>query len=105
MKALIPVGLAVLLTTAATTAEAVPVLDQSNPASGGESFNDSLEQQQQVTDGIAGTLAGIELFALPGHSDTVTVKVGVGSGFYSGPFAFTASALLTDRKSTRLNSS
>jgi hypothetical protein len=82
----------------AGVAQAAMVLDQSNvgnPSTYG-GLNDTFEWQQQVTDGIGGELAGVELFAQPAAgTDTVTVSIGLGPGFYTGPFAFTTIATIT----------
>jgi len=78
----------------AGAAQASPILDQNNPPSGNLGLNDQLEFQQQVTDGIAGVLAGVTLFTKSG-SDTDTVKIGVGSAFSTGPFAFTTTSTIT----------
>ena len=74
------------------SAQAGTVLDQNNPP-GNLGLNDSLEWQQQVTDGIGGELAGITLYTQSG-SDTDTVKIGLGPGFFFGTFAFTTTATI-----------
>jgi hypothetical protein len=83
-----------MLVIAVAAARADIIVDQNNSAGvGSGSLNDSFEWQQQVTDGIGGVLAGVELFTLDG-TDTVTVSIGLGSGFYMGPFAFTTTAAI-----------
>jgi hypothetical protein len=88
------IRLALLLTFLAVvvSAQAGTVLDQNNPP-GNLGLNDSLEWQQQVTDGIGGVLAGITLYTQSG-SDTDIVKIGVGPGFFFGTFAFTTTATI-----------
>jgi hypothetical protein len=101
----------------AAAAQAAPILDQENLLGadylglqfgavfpGG--FFSSDEFQQQVTDGIAGTLAGIELYTLPdaagvctsglGCPETATVSIGLGPAFYTGAFAFTTTVKITN---------
>jgi hypothetical protein len=58
------------------------------------SLNDTIaEWQQQVTDGIGGILAGIELYCAPGTTiDTATVSIGLGAVPYLGAFVFTTTA-------------
>ncbi|MGA3319140.1 MAG: PEP-CTERM sorting domain-containing protein [Candidatus Korobacteraceae bacterium] len=88
------IRLALLFTFLAVvvSAQAGTVLDQNNPP-GDLGLNDSLEWQQQVTDGIGGELAGITLYTQSG-SDTDTVKIGVGPAFFFGTFAFTTTATI-----------
>src|SRR5580698_2807733 len=75
-------------------ARADMIVDQNNTLDvGSGSVNDSFEWQQQVTDGIGGVLAGIELYTQDGN-DSVVVSIGLGSGFYSGPFAFTIDTVI-----------
>jgi hypothetical protein len=69
------------------------VIDQINPPSN-VGLNDALEWQQQVTDGIGGTLAGIELYTNSGQDD-VAVSIGLGSGFFTGSFSFTTTATIS----------
>lgn len=91
------------LLTVANVAEAAPILDQSDTPSGGLVLNQSLEWQQQVTDGLAGTLAGIELYAEA--PTTLTVKIGLGSAFSTGPFAFTGSETIAGPSGTFIDTS
>ncbi len=70
----------------AVSAQADIILDQNNPPLN-VGLNDSLEWQQQVTVGITGQLAGITLYTNAGV-DTDSVKIGIGDGFYMGPWAF-----------------
>jgi hypothetical protein len=53
-----------------------------------------------VTDGIGGVLAGVELFNEAGSTDSLTVSIGLGSGFFTGPFAFTTNAAIAGYGST-----
>jgi hypothetical protein len=69
----------------ATAAHAATVVDQENLPSVNWGLNDSFEWQQQVTAGISGLLAGIELF---GSSPSDLVRIGLGDAFSTGPFAF-----------------
>jgi PEP-CTERM motif len=84
---------ALALLAFAGVAQAGTVLDQINPFTANFGFNDMIELQQQVTDGIAGQLTGVELFTRSG-ADTVTVSIGVGSAFFTGPYAFTTTATI-----------
>jgi len=87
--------LSLVLPFLVAAAQAGTILDQStvsNPSTYG-GLNDSLEWQQQVTAGIGGMLAVIELFG--DNNDTVTVSIGLGAGPFAGPFAFTTSASIT----------
>lgn len=82
----------------AGTAQA-SVVDQQNLNTGG-GLNTGLEWQQQVTDGIGGVLAGVVLYGTSYIYDTgndigATVSIGLGSGWYTGSFAFTTTATLT----------
>jgi len=75
------------------------VIDQSNPQTytGLATF---VEFQQQVTDGIGGLLVGVELYTTVSPPDDPsqavpeldTVSIGVGPGFFAGPFSFTIQA-------------
>lgn len=67
-------------------------LDQSNTGTG-VGLNDASEWQQQVTAGIGGTLAGIELYGNYA-SDTDLVRIGLGSGFFTGAFTFSTTATI-----------
>jgi hypothetical protein len=86
-------GLLIVALLSGSMAARASVLDQNNPV-GSVGLSDSLEWQQQVTDGIAGVLAGVTLYTNT-VSDLDTVSIGVGSAFTTGPFAFTTTATLT----------
>jgi hypothetical protein len=73
------------IVTLATASHATTVIDQENLPSPDWGLNDSLEWQQQVTAGISGLLAGIELF---GSSPSDLVRIGLGDAYRRGPFAF-----------------
>ena len=69
------------------------VLDQNNPINPlYTSLTNNFEYQQQVTAGIGGTLAGIELYSVasPATSDVVSILVG-GSTLFSGTETLAAS--------------
>lgn len=68
------------------SAHANSILDQNNPP-GNVGLNDGLEWQQQVTAGLGGVLSGITLYTASG-TDVDTVKIGVGSGFFTGQYSF-----------------
>src|SRR5579863_9261908 len=91
-------GLVLPFLALASTAQADSILDQSNLSSDFGGINPMIEWQQQVTDGIDGVLAGVELYSFPNCGapgdcpDTVTVSIGLGTGFFSGSFAFTTTA-------------
>jgi hypothetical protein len=81
---------------AGVNAMSAAVLDQNNSQTSdpyGYVFSVGVEWQQQVADGIGGLLSGIELY--DSFPDTVQVRIGVGSGFYSGPYVFTTTATLS----------
>ena len=69
------------------SAHANSILDQNNPPLN-VGLNDGLEWQQQITVGLGGELSGITLYTNSGV-DTDTVKIGVGSAYYTGQWAFT----------------
>jgi hypothetical protein len=71
------------------------VIDQNNVGFLNGVVNDTSEWQQQVTDGIGGQLSGVELYTASDVNDTFTVKIGIGSGFYTGPYAYTGTATVT----------
>src|ERR1700730_2635740 len=53
------------------------------------------EWQQQITDGIGGLLSGVNLYSFGGPGDTVQVRIGVGSSFFSGTYSFATTAPLS----------
>jgi hypothetical protein len=71
-------------------ARAAPVLDQQAAPFGG-SLYEGFEWQQEVTAGVTGQLAGLTLY---GAGTNVTVRVNPGSGFHSGPYAFSQAVQL-----------
>jgi len=85
------VMLAVMFLVFAVAAQAA-VLDQNNPPLN-VGLNDSLEWQQQVTAGLGGTLAGITLYVNAG-SDTDLVQIGVGPGYFTGTYSFSATVTI-----------
>ena len=102
------IGLALLLAFLVVVVSAqASVLDQNNPPLN-VGLNDGLEWQQQITVGIGGQLAGITLYTWSG-SDTDTVKIGVGPGFFNGTYSFittvpiTSSGTFIDTSSAGIN--
>jgi len=73
-----------------TGAQAAGVLDQDS-APGGGNLGEFLNWQQEVTSGMAGRLTGITLYGL---GTTALVRVAEGSGFHTGPFAFSQTVTL-----------
>jgi len=76
------------------------VIDQSNLQNSYTGLATFVEFQQQVTDGIGGLLIGVELYTTvspptdPSQAvpELDTVSIGVGPGFFPGPFSFTIQA-------------
>ncbi len=89
----ITLALLVAFLAFAVSAQANTILDQNNPPLN-VGLNDSLEWQQQVQVGIGGTLAGVTLYTWSG-TDTDTVKIGVGQGYFNGQYSFTTTAGIT----------
>jgi hypothetical protein len=89
------------------------VLDVINPPSTSAGLNDFLEYQQQVTDGIGGTLAGITLYTLdPTVTDADTVRIAViptpPTGppvFYTGAYTFNEAVTLNSTTGTFIDTS
>ncbi len=86
MRSIVRLALLITFLAFVVSAQASSVLDQNNPPNN-VGLNDSLEWQQQITVGIGGELAGIVLYTNSGV-DTDDVKIGLGPGFYNGPWAF-----------------
>ena len=68
----------------ATNAHAVAVIDQQNNAPLNVGYcTGACEWQQAITAGLTGQLTGVTLYG----SGVGQVRIGLGSGFYSGPWA------------------
>lgn len=93
-KGTIVAGLVLAAATLDGTAQASSVLDQDNPnLPPYTSLANNFEYQQQVTAGISGTLAGVELYtiATPSTTDVVSIIVGQTTVF-SAPEVLNASS-------------
>jgi hypothetical protein len=95
---------AVLGVAAAGDVQGAPILDQTptGPAAG-FGLDDTLEWQQQVTDGIGGILAGVQLFTAP-VADNLTVSIGLGPA-PTGAFAFTKTEAISPPPGTFVDTS
>jgi hypothetical protein len=82
---------AALLVLLAGHAQAAPVLDQDNASPQGNA-NSGIEWRQEVTAGMSGWLAGLELYAL--FAQTLTVRIGLGDAFSTGPLLFSETVAL-----------